>query len=293
MAGANAWLLDRRGPRIALMALLFPLPLLAIVSAAIAVSTATTQGFRVAITDGIAAAALLAILTAASGGFWMQIGLGAALTWGLAAMLGQLRRVGSLDLAVQSAVLLGFVAVVAFTAWSRDPQAYWESVLVDLVDRARALGLELGADDLVPEAAQLMTGMMSASAVGSALGALFLGSWWAGARDGRRFADEFQALRMGRVLGGIAGVVGLLLLTGLRPLVDDLLLVLGLGFVVLGLAVLHWHGARRGWPRLWPVAVYLPLALVPALAALELLALALLGLADNGYRLRRYGNNVV
>jgi hypothetical protein len=83
------------------------------------------------------------------------------------------------------------------------------------------------------------------------------------------------------------------LLTAARPTADDLLIILGTGFVLQGLAVVHWHGARRNWPRTWPWALYLPLGLLPALAGIELLLLALLGLLDNGYSLRRAPDKVV
>lgn len=292
MAEFRSWLLARRMPRIVLMAVLFPIPVMAIASAAIVAATASSHGWRVAAADACVSAALLMALTVLAGGAWFEIVVGAGVTWAIAAGLGQLRKVGSLNLAVQSSVLMGFIGALVFTLWSRDPHAYWEGVLRDLLGRVRAAGVDVGPDDVVPMAAQLMTGTMSASAVVSALGALFLGCWWSGGTDGRSFSAEFQGLRMGRVLGVLAGVVGLLALTGLRPSVDDLLLVLGVGFVVQGLAVIHWQGARRAWPRAWPLAVYLP-ALVPALAVLELLGLALLGLVDNGYSLRRESGKVV
>ncbi len=292
MPERGSFFLGRRMLRVVLTAVLFPMPMLAIVSAAIVTATASTRGWRVAAADAVGSAALLIALTALAGEGWLEITVGAGLTWAVAAALGHLRKVGSLNLAVQSSVLMGFVGALAFTLWSSDPHAYWEGVLRDLVGRVRSAGLEVGPDDLVPTAAQLMTGVMSASAVASALSALFLGSWWSGAIGGRGFGAEFQGLRMGRILGVLAGVVGVSALTGLRPSVDDLLLVLGVGFVVQGLAVVHWHGARHAWPRAWPLALYLPV-LVPALAVLELLGLALVGLVDNGYSLRRAGNKVV
>jgi hypothetical protein len=290
MAGPGEWLATRRPARIALIAFLFPMPLLAVVSAALVAQAAITQGWRSASMECAAALVLLAAVTALAGGFWLEIGAGAAVTWLVAMMLGELRRAGSLALALQVAVLLGVAGAVAFTLWSRDPQAFWEQVLRDVAERAKSAGLEIGPADLLPGAARVMTGMMAASAVASSLAALFLGSWWA---DRRNFGAEFQELRMGRVMGILAAGLGVLVLTGLRPAVDDLLLVLATGFVVQGLAVIHWHGARREWPRAWPVALYLPLALLPALAALELALLALLGLADNGYGLRRTGGKVV
>jgi hypothetical protein len=98
---------------------------------------------------------------------------------------------------------------------------------------------------------------------------------------------------MGRVLGVIAGMTGLVYVFGLRSTMDDLLLVLGTGFVMQGLAVIHWQGARRDWPKWWSLALYLPLALLPGLAVAELLMLALVGLLDNGYSLRRIGSKLV
>jgi hypothetical protein len=267
--------------------------LLAVLSAAIVVLTTNVRGWRVAAQDCTAALFLLAILTALAGGFWFEIGVGAGVTWVLAVFLGNLRRSGSLTLAVQTAVLLGVIATLAFVLWSPDPQAYWEHVLRDLTARARAAGIEVGPGDLVPAAAQVMTGIMAASAVISCIAALFMGCWWAGPAGAGSFGQEFQALRMGRALGVVAGFLGVLFLTGLRTTGDDLLIVLATGFVVQGLAVIHWHGARRKWPKLWPLALYLPLALVPALAAFEITFLALLGLLDNGYGLRRVGSKVV
>jgi hypothetical protein len=292
MAGLAQWLAGRRVSRVALMALLFPVPLLAVITAALVVLATIARGWRVAAEDSACAAALLAVGTALAGGFWLEISLGAALTWALAVVLAHLRRIGSLTLAVQVAVLMGVCGALAFMAWSPNPQAYWEQVLKELATRAKSAGMDVGPEVLTG-AAQMMTGVMSASVVASAVAALFIGCWWAGQIGGGLFGAEFRELRMGRVLGLIAGVIGLLFLTAARPTADDLLLVLGTGFVLQGLAVVHWHGARRAWPKGWPLLLYMPLGLLPALAGLELSLLALLGLLDNGYSLRRPAGKVV
>jgi hypothetical protein len=264
-----------------------------VVSAAIVVFSSVVRGWRTAAEDCLFAVVLLAAGTALAGGYWFEISLGAGLTWALAITLGHVRRAGSLTLAVQTAVLLGLAGAIVFTVWSRDPQAYWEQVLTDLAGRARTAGIDVGPPDLLPGAAQMMTGVMSASAVVSSVAALFLGCWWAGRTGGRGFGEEFRELRMGKVLGVVAAGVGVLLLTAVRPTADDLLLVLGTGFVLQGLAVVHWHGAKREWPTAWPLVLYLPLALLPAIAAGEMMLLALLGLLDNGYSLRRTGGKLV
>lgn len=292
MSGPMNWLLRQRTLRIALIALTFPLPLLAVVSAALVVMVAALQGWRQALEDCAAALLVLIGLTMVAGGYWVEIGIGAWMTWMGALLLGHLRRIGSLTLALQVAVLLGMAGVIGFVLWSREPVAFWEQVLGDLAERARSAGLDVETADLGLGLVPLMTGIMAASAVISSLTAVFLGCWWIGDNDGRRFASEFQALRMGRAMGGMTAVLLLLFFVGLGSIADDLLLVLGAGFLVQGLAVVHWHGARRQWPAAWPFALYLPLILVPVVAVPQMLLLALLGLVDNGYSLRRLESKV-
>lgn len=292
MSGPMNWLIRQRVLRIALIALTFPLPLLAVVSAALVVMVVGLQGWRQALEDCAAALLVLIGLTMVAGGYWVEIGIGAWMTWMGALLLGQLRRIGSLTLALQAAVLLGMAGVIGFVLWSREPVAFWEQVLGDLAERARSAGLDVETADLGLGLVPLMTGIMAASAVISSLTAVFLGCWWIGDNDGRRFADEFQALRMGLAMGVMTAVLLLLFFVGLGSIADDLLLVLGAGFLVQGLAVVHWHGARRQWPAAWPFALYLPLILVPVVAVPEMLLLALLGLMDNGYSLRRLESKV-
>lgn len=293
MTRLSDWIAGRRFARIALIALLFPLPLLAVISAALAVSGSVLRGWLSAAEDCAGALLLLVAITALAGGAWFEIGVGAAVTWTVAVLLGHLYRRASMTLALQVAVLLGLAGALAFSLWSADPQAFWEQVLSDLAERAQSAGLEVAPEDIVPGAARLMTGMMAASAVASSVAALFVGAWLAESNTKRSFAAEFREVRMGRVMGFLAAIVAVMLLTGLRTTMDDLLLVLATGFVVQGLAVIHWHGARRNWPRLWLLALYLPMALIPAVAALQLVVLALIGLADNAVSLRRTDGKLV
>ena len=293
MTGVPAWLMERRAVRVALMAVLFPLPLTLVVSAAIAVLVTNLRGWRLAAADCALALLLLVGLTAITGGRWLELGAGAALTWLVAVFLAALRSALSLALAVQVAVLMGVVAAIGFTLWVRDPQAYWERVLMDLAERANSAGLAVEPADFVPGAAQVMTGVMSASAVMSSVVALLLGCAWSDPARGRDFGSEFRNLQMGRVLTLAAVLSALLLVTGLGTTADDLLLVFASGFVLQGLALVHWHGVERQWPRLWPLALYLPMALLPAVAVLELVGLAALGLVDNIYSLRRKGRELV
>jgi hypothetical protein len=287
------WLRQQRPVRIALVGLLFPVPLLSVASAALVAMTATRDGWRIAMQDCVGAWLLLVAVTLLAGGYWVEMAVGAAITWVVALQLGHLRRVASLALATQVAVLLGSAGVLVFSYLSDDPVGFWEQVLAELAERARSAGLEVDSAALSTGLAPMMTGVMAGSAVASALAALFLGCWWANGPGARSFGAEFRGLGMGVALGALTALLGLLFLFGLRAMVDDLLLVLAVGFVIQGLAVVHWYGARAGWPRVWPLALYLPLVLLPSLAAAELMLLALLGFADNAFSLRRGMGKVV
>ena len=54
-----------------------------------------------------------------------------------------------------------------------------------------------------------MTGLIAVSAVTSSVVALVLGSWWSSAAGGPAFAPMFLSVRMGAVLGILAGPRGL------------------------------------------------------------------------------------
>jgi hypothetical protein len=138
-----------------------------------------------------------------------------------------------------------------------------------------------------------MTGLVAASAVSSSLLALVIGAWWAGDAGGPGLGEMFVRLRLGRVVGLATAVLGLLAAVGIDGLPGSLLLVLGTGFAVQGLAVAHWHARARGWPRVLLVLLYLPLLLGPSVAAVAWFFLASLGFVDNWYSLRRRDEDVI
>jgi len=288
VSGLGRWLIERRLPRILLIAVLFPAGLFGLVSAAAVVLVAEMRGWRIALQDVAAAMALLVGVSLVAGGEPLAIVASASLSWGLALALGSLTGLyGSLVLPVQLLLVAGMAGVLLFHAVVGDTTAFWERSLAQFAEELAAMGMEFGQPDALSALAPTMTGAVAASAVLASLLALVLGAWWAGAAGGPRFGEMFVELRLGRIVGALTAVLGVTSFVGLGSLPADLLLVVAMGFAAQGLAVVHWQFRARGWPRAGLVLVYLPLLLGPSVFTLGWFAVAALGFVDNWYPLRR------
>lgn len=279
--------------------LTFLLPLTNVISAAVVVMTARGAGWRTAAIDVVASLVLLLGLVQLTSGDSgtaapLTTALGAGALW-IGALLGGglLRRFQSVDLAVQVIVVLALLGVLAASLAIPDARAHWQPALEALI-RAAGLpqlsGLPAGWLGTV---AALMHGVIGASLLSTLILALMLGLWLDRDAESEEWHRQFLELRLGRVLSLTTGVAAVLLLTGFVSLGGSALLVLCTGFVAQGLAIVHWTANRRGWPRIWPLALYGPLLLGAPPAGLLLLALAIAGLVDNGFGLRRPRPNVV
>jgi hypothetical protein len=297
--GLGRWLRNNRWSRIAAVLLTLLFPLTNVISAAIVVMTARGAGWRSAALDVGVSLVLLAGLVQLTNGESgtaapLTVALGAGALWGGALLGGGLlRRFQSVDLAVQVLVMVALLGMLAADLAIPDAQAHWQPVLEALI---RAAGLPqvsgLPADWLGTVAA-LMHGVIGASLLSTLILALMLGLWLDRDAAGGEWRRRFLELRLGRVLSLTAGVAAILLLTGFVSLGGGALLVVCTGFVAQGLAIVHWTADHRGWPRIWSLALYGPLLLGPQPAGLLLLALAIAGLVDNGFGLRRRRSNVV
>ncbi|MEO8223262.1 MAG: hypothetical protein ABI661_00500 [Gammaproteobacteria bacterium] len=303
MSSLMRWLVARRGTRIAALLLSFLLPLTNVLGAALVVMSTRKAGWRSAAIDLAVGLALLGGLVQFTGGDSEQASgilpvitalLGAGALWG-GALAGALllRRFESVDLAVQSLVVLALLGLLAISLMIPDPRAHWQPVLESLI-RAAGLpqvdGLPAGWLGTV---ASLMHGVIGASLLSTLILALILGLWFERDASAGEWRRRFLELRLGRVLSLLALLAAVLTLTGSIGFGGGALLVLATGFAAQGVAVVHWTADRRGWPRVWPLALYGPLLLGAPAAGLLLASLALAGLLDNGIALRRPGSNVV
>ncbi len=287
-----------RWSRIAGIVISFVLPLTNLISAAIVVITARRNGGQTAALDVAVSVALLTGLVALSGSGAAGAGaltasLGAAL-WGGALLSGiLLGRYQSVDLAVQALVVLALLGVLVGDVAIPDARAHWQPVLEALIQAAglpQVSGLPAGWLGTV---ATLMHGIIGASLLSTLVLAVMLGLWLDRDHNGGEWRRQFLELRLGLVLSLAAGVATVLTFAGFVSVGGGALLVLGTGFATQGLAIVHWTADQRRWPRIWPLVLYGPLLLGAPPAGLVLLVLAIAGLVDNAFTLRRRPANVV
>lgn len=297
MNGFAHWLRNNRWSRIAAVLITFLLPLTNVISAAIVVMTARASGWRSAVLDvgvSLVLVAGLVQLTNGESAAPLTVALSAGALWGGALLAGGLlRRYQSVDLVVQVLVVVALLGVLAADLAIPDARVHWQPVLEALIRAAGIPQVSALPAGWLGTVAALMHGVIGASLLFTLILALMLGIWLGRDATGGEWRRRFLELRLGRVLSLTAGVAALLLLTGFVSLGGGALLVVCTGFAAQGLAIVHWTADYRSWPRIWPLALYGPLLLGAPLAGLLLLALAIAGLVDNGFGLRRRRSNVV
>lgn len=283
----------------ALTILTFLLPLTNILSAALVVLLTRSVGLRAASLESGISLVLLGVLVSFSSGkeglvAGLTGALGAGVLWGGALVSsGLLERYKSVNLVVQTLVLMALLGMLVASWVLPEPRAYWQPVLAGWLQATDLPQIKGLPPDWLGTVAALMHGLIGASLLSTLILAMMLGLWLD--RDGTSdvWRQGFLNLRLGWVLSGIGVGAGGLLLVGWTSLGGSALLVLGTAFLAQGLAIVHWTADHRGWPGLWPLALYGPLLLGGPPVGVLLALLALAGLVDNVYGLRRRRLNVV
>jgi len=278
------WLSAQRARRIVFIAGLFPLPGIGLLSAAAVIMAAELRGARDASIDCLVALLLVA------GMAWlavMEVPLlvtSAAVSWSVWLVLGGLmHRSGSLTLAIQAALMLALLAMLLLPLVIGDPVAYWadllEAVYSDLAEQGVAVDVEL------EQQAKLMGGLLLAGSLIGTVIALILGNFWANAVRETAGRDRFRQLRLGYIIGGLAGIAGVAELLGVETY--GVLLVFGAACMFQGMAVVAWWAHKMAWPRGWWIGLCILLILLPSMLIAGLVLFAAIGFIDNWYSLRR------
>ncbi|EGV29162.1 Protein of unknown function DUF2232, membrane [Thiorhodococcus drewsii AZ1] len=202
--------------------------------------------------------------------FWLPV-------WALAVVL----RLGrSLDLTVQLAGLGGLLLVIALFTLVGDPTDYWHQLLEPVRQSLLKDGL-VEADSsqaMFAEIERWMTGAFAAGLVLQSLVGLFLARWWQAVLfNPGGFGQEFRALGVGRVVGGLFLVLlGWVLMGAGAGAAAGLLPVSGVLLLLQGLAVAHGVRHIRNAPRGWLIGLYVLMVFMPQMGLL----VACLGLVD-------------
>ena len=276
------WLVARRYRMVLAAAAFALLPALGILGQAVVILAVLIHGLREGILVAAIATALMTLPALFAGTNATAMLLFALVNWVPAvALAAVLERSRSLSLTAQVATI-AVAAVVALFFVFGAPVESWRIVLDEYI---AAMAERIGEvpDGLVTELSRIMTGTIGAFALLSSMAAVFIGRWWQSilTRPGA-FSSEFRDLRMGLIVGLVAGVVFVAAALTRVTLLENLTLVLVSGFLVHGLAVLH-SIAAAGTGSFWLVAVYV--LLVVAIPFAEL-AVAGLGFIDNWFDLR-------
>ena len=200
-----------------------------------------------------------------------------------------LKRIGSLNLCFQAAVLAAGVLLAVVHAVLTDPVAVWTPLLNQLLDSMQSAGLKIEGDRqaLVALWARSMWGALGALALATVFGALLLGRWWDTLlRAPGAFGAEYRNLRLGIALGVTATVVFVLAVVTDLPLISALAWVAFVALTFQGLAAAHRSRAGGRLNRGWLAAIYL-LLVVPLSMMLTMFVLAVWGFADNWLRPRQ------
>lgn len=252
----------------AVLSLWFP-PLLVFSGAALALITLRRGVQEGALVLAIAAlgGALLSLLLFGSFGpmqwilalFWIPLGL---LAW-------VLRVTVSLARALQAAAALAVVAVLGVYLVVGDPAAWWlnwlnqfEQALDQTVQPADSMA-EGSLLQVLETWAPIIPGILVGGFLVSVLGALLLGRWWQALLfNPGGFRQEFHELRLGRPMALVTvAVFGVVLITGM-PFAANLALVLGMIYLLQGIAVAHGVIAKAGLSTFWLVGFYVLLLVI-------------------------------
>ena len=261
--------------------LLLPAPQLT--SGVIMALLVVAQGTRLAVIEGLIAAAALVTVSLLFGvsiasittlmlGTWVPVFLLAAL----------LLRTRSLTLVMQVSVLVAVVAMTMFYIVVTDPVAFWQPYLVMMAELAKQSNLQLNMQMFTPD-------VMTVSAV-LAFWLLYVVGLLLGYAMYQRLPGEtgdygrFRDFGFGRVIAIVLALASLLAFGVDVAWIQNLAFVLFVFFWLQGLAIVHWLHAEGILPVAAVIAVYI---LLPFLQILLMTALALMGYTDAWFNFRR------
>lgn len=190
------------------------------------------------------------------------------------------KRTGSLVLALETGVFLAIAAVFLVYASMDDPAGVWIPLLQPFKEAMQQVYPDLPAaelNQLIAVAAHHMTGAVTAIALAGLFICILLGrSWLALVGKAAPLATDFNALRFDNVTALTSIVLlGVAIITD-APSALNASIVVGMAYVLPGLAVIHGSVAKAGLSHSWLLGLYILLVfagqiLIPVLSVLGLI----------------------
>lgn len=278
--------------------LAFVLPPFGLVSGAIVALVALRLGWTQASYTVLLSSLALGILMLVSGQAPI-IGFAAGIAqWLPMALLGLLLRVeGNWTRTLQATLAVGLVIVVATQVLVPDISTLWQSLLDQyikpLLQQQANLPLEQqqAVDQILATLAQRLTGFLVASLILSSLLSLMLArAMQASVFNPGGFGQEFRELRLGLWPTSLGLLLIAVDMVSEWSLPEELLLVLAVGFLLQGFAVVHGLVTKLNWHKGILIGIYVACVvfLTPMLTLLSGLGMAD-AFADFRQRIKRPG----
>lgn len=204
-----------------------------------------------------------------------------------------LNRTRSLGMALQILVLLGVGAVLLIYIVMGQPTEWWfqhlSKVVIPAMEQAGVvIESKAGLEKDLRLMASLMTGMVVMMTAWGLIAGLLIARWWqAVLYKSGAFAEEFQALRFGKLIGLLIAALIIINVAGSPELAEMALnmLVVTMGILLLqGLAIAHAMANHYKVNSAWMVLLYMLLFFT---APYMPMLVVFVGLIDNWLDLRR------
>ncbi|WP_394753953.1 hypothetical protein [Crenothrix sp.] len=195
-----------------------------------------------------------------------------------------LREGRHLSLAVEIAVILGVIGVIAAHSFMVDPTATWKQILIQMAPATAPVDNTQRTIEIL---SRYMTGIIAAGSVIGLLLGLFLGRWWqAILYNPGGFRQEFLSLstRPGFTLSTLL-IIGMAFTNVgmISDMAKNISIVLVVHHIFIGAAILHTVFSGKSLSRYSVPVLYVVMILIPH----TLLAVALIGLTDRLLNLRK------
>ncbi|MFK8026903.1 MAG: DUF2232 domain-containing protein [Gammaproteobacteria bacterium] len=191
----------------------------------------------------------------------------------------------SLSLSLQAAALLGALAFIIVSAMFPDSHQFWQQSLSTILAPMLESGGYNATDSaaLISQTAKFMTGLLIASVVLVHSSILLFGyKLKCIVDDSPQFEQDFEQMRLGKVLAILTLLVGLWAVMTQSTYAAQLCGILSILFFLQGMAVIHTTCGTMTKGKLWLIIAYILVIFVPQ----AILVVILLGIFETFFKIR-------